>query len=101
MSMPGIGKMLMSEGAERAWYDDQHTVNLWARKLLAGNSRVVVVVNVETGGMVGFTRAAWDAAPVIAQAIIDAPDRFRVLDGSALFTARDNARPWRAPKVKA
>lgn len=95
--MSSIAKILLStDPAERQWYEDQFTVNAHARRQLRGNSRIVVLVT-NSGGELAVTPEGFDSTDpeFIARACK------RVIDGRVLFTARDNPRPYKAPKVKA
>lgn len=89
--------ILASSSAERQWYEDQMTVNLYARRLLTGNARVIVIEGSD-GSIMGLTLADLRDGQASLDKIKDGagPDTYRVVEGSALFTPRDNARPFKA-----
>lgn len=86
------GKALMTTNpSERQWYEDQITINLYARRLLIGNSRVVVI----DGGDAGCE--GYDVAQIRDMASLKASCDARgwqIVLGSVLFTARDNPRKY-------
>ena len=94
-----MGKALLTGNpVERAFYEDQITINLAARKLMRGNHDVIVVDGGEAG-MDFFTLDTPCNGGTIAD-FFDAIRReaesmgYRVIVGSALFTAKDNARKF-------
>lgn len=96
-----IGKIIMSEGAERRFYEDQATILSHSGPNLRGNASTVVLVH-PGGREQSFGATAW-AAVVLTEAGADLLARnlangARVIDGAKLFTPRDRPRPYRAPK---
>lgn len=87
-----VGKALLtSDPSERQWIEDQITVNLWARRLLAGNHSVIVI-DAGEDGTAGYTTADFpDLDSVIAKC--DARG-WKVILGSVLYTIRDNPRKY-------
>lgn len=87
-----IGQILMtSNPVERAWLEDQMTVNLYARRLMIGNSRVLVI-DAGDDGISGYDVADFDNLDSLAAAV--ERKGWRLIHGSALFTARDNPRKF-------
>jgi hypothetical protein len=96
--MSSIGKVMMARtDAERAWYEDQLTVNMAARSKWIGNSQVVVI----DGGTDGITiLSRHDFVPGGLDRVRETCKEkgWRMIEGSILFTAKDNPRPYKAPK---
>lgn len=89
------GKAIMAtDPRERQWYEDQITINLYARRLLCGNSSVVVVDGGDDGtqGYVGL-----DVERV--REICDARG-WRIIIGSELYTPSDRPRKYRAAETE-
>lgn len=100
--MATIARVLMaSTDAERQCAEDQLTVNLWARNLLAGNASVVVYVGPD-GKERGYRRGDWDAATAksdVARLLAVAlAQGARVIRGDVLYTPRDNPRAYKPAK---
>lgn len=90
-----IGRVLMtSNPIERAWLEDQITVNLYARRLMIGNSRVLVI-DAGDDGISGYDVADFGDG-LDALAVACERKGWRLIHGSALFTARDNPRKFTA-----
>lgn len=89
-----VGKALLtSDPDERAWIEDQITINLYARRLLCGNSRVIVIDGGDQG-ISGYNVA--DFRDGITDELRETVARhgWRIIEGSVLFTPRDNPRKY-------
>lgn len=87
-----VSKAIMTANpSERQWYEDQITVNMYARRLLIGNHSVVVI----DGGDDGLAGYHVDQISDLASLKEICDERgWKLVLGSVLFTARDNARAY-------
>lgn len=86
---------MASSPEERQHYEDQVTVNLYARRLLSGNARVIVV----DGGSDGISGLLLsDLRPGGLESLREtcAREGYRLIEGSALFTTSDRPRPYKS-----
>lgn len=93
-----IGRIIMTaDPAERAWYEAQIEINLYARRNLRGNASTVVIQTPAGGALVVTPQGLDDTSPEFL-ATLHAKG-YKILDGRVYFTPKDNPRPYRAPKV--
>lgn len=87
--------ILTTDPAERAWIEDQITCNLYARRLLCGNSQVVVI-DAGEAGVAGYQRSDFRDGDIGPVAGIVARRGWRLILGSELFTPSDRPRKYPA-----